>query len=217
MLAALLPVAVIGVLGVRARPRDRGRIIVSTGLRVVIVTLIVLALAGLQLIARGGPLNVIYLIDESGSIDESTRQAARDFVSRAISAKPSDSTAAVVRFGDYAVVDRAVSANSTWQPSESTVPEVATDIAGAVQIAVALFPEEGNRRVVLLTDGKQTVGDAVAAARRAGAGGIQIDVVPLGRAAENEVAIREVSTTQEVPAGQKHEVRVIVDSSTDRD
>jgi uncharacterized membrane protein len=217
MLVALVPVAIIGLLGVRARPRDRGRIIASTALRALIVLLVIFALAGLQLVARGGPLNVVYVVDESGSIDESTRQAAREYVGRAIAAKPPDATAAVVRFGEYAVVDRAVSVGAAWSPGEPVVSEVSTDIAGALQVAVALFPEEGNRRIVLLSDGRQTVGDAVTAARRTGAGGVQIDVVPLGNAAENEVAIREVAATQEVPAGQKHEVRVVIQSSSDRD
>ena len=217
MLAALIPVLAIGALGVRARPRDRGRIAASVVLRCLIIALVVLALAGLQLIVRGGPLNVVYVIDESASLDEAARQAAHSYVSRAIAAKGPDTSAAVVRFGEYAVVDRAISGDAGWQPGGAQISEVATDIGGALQLAVALFPEDGNRRIVLLTDGRETVGDAVSSARQAGASGVEIDVVPLGSASENEVSVREVSAPQEVPAGQRHEVRVLIATTSERD
>jgi Ca-activated chloride channel homolog len=216
MLLALALVVGIGVLAVRARPRDRERIALSTVVRCAIVVLVVLAVAGLQFVARGGALNVVYLIDESASVSASDRQAARDYVERAIAQKGPDGAAAVVRFGEYAVVDRVASSGSSWSPGEKAASEVATDIAGAIQVALALFPEDGNRRLILLTDGQETSGDAAAAARRAGGAGIEISVVPLGAAAGNEASIRDVSTPAEVPEGQQHDVRVVIQSTTPR-
>jgi Ca-activated chloride channel homolog len=216
MLLALGLVVAIGVLAVRARPRDRERIALSTVVRCAIIILVVLAVAGLQFVARGGALNVIYLIDESASVNATDRQAARNYVASAVAQKGREGAVGVVRFGEFAVVDRAASGETVWTPGDKVVSEVATDIAGAIQVALALFPEDGNRRLILLSDGQETGGDAAAAARRAGASGVEISVVPLGAAAENEAAIRDVSAPAEVPAGQQHDVRVVIQSTSSR-
>src|SRR5437868_7061511 len=66
----------LGVLSFRARPRDRARIATSTVLRSLILALLIGALAGLQIVSAGGPLNVVFLIDESASVSQASQDAA---------------------------------------------------------------------------------------------------------------------------------------------
>lgn len=216
LLLTIPPVILLGLLSARARPRDRARINTSTVVRSVILLLIILALAGLQFISSGGPLTVVFLIDESASVSQTSRDAAVGYVQKAIAQMGADDRAGVVLFGERAIVDRAVSTGADWQPFGKNPSVVATNIADAIQVGSALFPEGGSRRLVLLSDGAQTVGSAVDVARRVGATGIQLSVVPLGAQAQNEVAVDQVASPNSVPAGERFDVRVLLKSTSDR-
>ena len=63
LLLTFPPVVFLGILSARARQRDRGRISASTVVRSFILLLLTLALAGLQWVSQGGPLNVVFLVE----------------------------------------------------------------------------------------------------------------------------------------------------------
>jgi uncharacterized membrane protein/Mg-chelatase subunit ChlD len=216
LLLSVVPVVYLGMLGARARPRDRRRINTSTAIRAVILTLLTLALAGLQWISHGGPLNVVFLIDESASVAPATQQAAVDYVRTAIAGMGPEERAGVVLFGEKAIIDRAISGSPEWKPFGEHPAGLATNIADAIQVAVALFPEGGSRRLVLLSDGLATAGQAASLASRAQQNGIQLSVVPLGVQSGNEVSVEKVASPGSVPKGQKYDARVLLKSTSDR-
>ena len=53
-----------------------------------------------------------------------------------------------------------------------------TDIAAALKLALASFPEGTGKRIVLISDGNENLGNAEEQARIARQNGVQIDVVP---------------------------------------
>ena len=217
LLVALAIVGILGQMSAAARPRDRARIHLSTALRSLILLLIVLALAGLQLITSGGPLNVVFLIDESGSLSSADREAATAYVRSAAGKMGPDDHFAVIRFGEQAVLDRALGTTPSWEPGDGQPSTLATNIEEAIQLGSALYPEGGARRMVLLSDGRETAGEARAIARTLSEQGIQLSVVPLGAESGNEVAVDQVLSPKSVPSGQKYDVRVLVKSTVDRD
>jgi uncharacterized membrane protein len=216
LLLTIIPVAYLGMLSARARPRDKPRITASTLLRSLILICITLALAGLQWIAAGGSLNVVFLVDESASVSQQAHDAAYNYVRSALAALGPDDKGGVVLFGERAIVDRAVSGEAAWQPFGKHPSGVATNIADAIQVGSALFPEGGARRLVLLSDGLETAGQASDLAARARQSGIELSVVPLGTQSQNEVEVDKVSSPQSVPKGQQYEVRVLLRSTSDR-
>jgi uncharacterized membrane protein/Mg-chelatase subunit ChlD len=216
LLLTLVPVIYLGTLSVRARSRDRSRIVTSIVIRSVILVVLVLALAGMQWISQGGPLNVVFLIDESASVTQASRDAAYSYVQHAIASMGPDDRAGVVLFGEKAIVDRAVSAGTDWQPFGNHPAGVATNIAEAIQVGSGLFPEGGSRRLVLLSDGLETVDKASDLATRAKQSGIQLSVVPLGTQSQNEVAVVQVSSPASVPQGQQYDVKVQLKSTSAR-
>ena len=216
LLATIPFVIVLGVLSARARPRDRGRIAASTVLRSMILACIGLALAGLQLVSAGGPLNVVFLIDQSASVSQANQDAAIKYVQSALRAMGPDDRAGIVLFGDGALVARALSSDGEWKPFGEHPAVTATNIGEAIQAGVALFPEGGSRRLVLLSDGAETVGDARKQAQLAGQSGVELSVVPMGAQSQNEVAVDKVTSPDEIPAGQQFDVQVLIKSSTER-
>ena len=69
-----------------------------------------------------------------------------------------------------------------------------TDIAAALKLAMASFPEGTGKRIVLISDGNENLGSAEAQAVLARQNGVQIDVVPLaeGYRNPNEVLVQAV-------------------------
>ena len=62
-----------------------------------------------------------------------------------------------------------------------------TNLAGAMKLAQASFPHDTAKRVVMLTDGNQNIGDALEQARALAEAGIGIDVVPIRYQPRGEV------------------------------
>ena len=85
----------------------------------------------------------------------------------------------------------------------------ATDIGAAIKLALAAFPREGAKRIVLLTDGNETQGSAREAAQRARAEGADIYVVPLKNEYAGEVLVERLVLPQEVKFGESFLVRVV--------
>src|SRR5262249_16799259 len=79
------------------------------------------------------------------------------------------------------------------------------DIAAAIKPALASFPEGTAKRIVLLSDGNENLGNAVEQARIAQQNGVQIDVVPLatGYRNENEVLVERVEAPPTTEQGAR--------------
>jgi Mg-chelatase subunit ChlD len=89
-----------------------------------------------------------------------------------------------------------------------------TDIAAALKLALASFPEGTGKRIVLLSDGNENLGSAEEVARLAQTLGVQIDTVPLaaGQRNEDEVLVERVDAPPVIEQGARVPIRVLVRS-----
>jgi len=177
LLITLLPYFVY--LGRPAGRYGRGRAWAGVVLRCLIVALIVFGLAGAQSVHGADELAVVFLVDVSDSVPEAERERALGFVERALGAMGPDDRAAVVLFGADALVERPLMGGGALGQVASVPRTNQTDLAEAVRLGTALFPAGAARRMVVLSDGRPTQGEAGQAVRLARAQGIQVDVVPL--------------------------------------
>jgi len=65
----------------------------------------------------------------------------------------------------------------------------ATDMASAIQLALATFQKDAMRRILLISDGNQTAGDLEGALTAAVSQNVPIDVMKLSYSVDNEVLI----------------------------
>src|SRR5262249_18119696 len=93
-----------------------------------------------------------------------------------------------------------------------------TDIAAAIKLALASFPEGSAKRIVLMSDGNENLGNAEEQARIAERNGVQIDVVPLaaGQRNENEVLVQAVEAPSHTEQGSRLPIRVLIRSYNPR-
>jgi len=135
--------------------------------RVVLVVLAVVALCGIQVTTAGRGQFVVFVVDRSASITEESQQAATAFVTQATQHAGGHRVAVL----PFAAEPDEVTEHGAERPPEKLAPlnPTETDIAAAIATARAAIPQDFVPQLVLLSDGHQTSGDALAAAKAAAA------------------------------------------------
>lgn len=198
--------------GLPRLPYRRRRDTASLILRLIIVALIILSLAGLQTVQASDKLAVVFLVDASDSLDTAARTQAEQYIREAMARMTTDDRGGVVVFGKNALVERPVSTVKEFSGITSTPVRLDTNIAEAIRLGLAMFPADAARRLVILSDGIETLGSAVEAARLAAAIGVQIDIVPLRRSPRPEVLITDLRLPTTVNQGEEFDLGVTIES-----
>ncbi len=161
----------------------RVRRVVAIGLRSVVYTLLVLALAEMQLVRTSDRVTVFYLLDQSLSISQSQTDAMIQYINDAIRKQRDPARqdqAGVIVFGREGAIEIPPLDETQQMPRvETIIDREHTNLADAMKLAQASFPHNASKRVVIISDGNQNMGDAMAQARAMAEAGIGIDVVPI--------------------------------------
>jgi len=193
----------------------RCRRLLALTLRSLVFTMIVLALSDIQYQRRSDQLAVIYLLDQSLSIPTAQRLDMVKYVNTSILQNRDDTHEdryAVIVFGRDAGVEMPLVDVGISFPSrvETILDPEYSDLATAIQRAKAMFPYDAAKRIVLVTDGNQNLGNAQREAKSATAAGVGIDVVPVMLSARNEVAVEKIALPANARRGQPFEMRVVL-------
>jgi uncharacterized membrane protein len=188
----------------------------SLVLRLVILTGLVLGIAGLQWLRPQEGINVFFLLDRSDSVPSPQQEVAREFVNRAGARKQPVDRGGVVVFGAGASIETTPNLKVDVQKIHAVVGSERTDIASAIRLGTAAFPETGQKRLVLLSDGNENIGDALGAVVAARALGVTLDVVPLGVTRGGDVSIQKLSVPPALKKGQTFEVKILAQSDQRR-
>jgi Mg-chelatase subunit ChlD len=168
--------------------------------RSALLTVLVLALARPEVALPTSNIELLALVDDSASVLPSRREKMREMVRDLAAAHPG---LVVWRFG-------ADTAASTVAVPFGTAPQSETRIERALFSAEAALPEDGARRIVLLSDGRETDGDARRAARALGEERIPVYPIHLPAATDPEVLIVGVRTPDALRRGEQIEISITV-------
>jgi Mg-chelatase subunit ChlD len=211
LLLALLPL--FAWMGWPAPGSSRRREMLALILRLLIVLSLVLGLAGMEVVRPGSDLAVVFLVDVSDSMPAQAVDSEIAYVQEAIQGMGPDDQSAVVLFGADALVERPMSvAHELAQISSAPVTNQ-TDLAEAIRMGLALFPANTARRLVILSDGAQTSGDALSAAEFAKASGVQIVVVPFLSQPTDETLITQVDVPTRLRPGQNFNLNLSIEAA----
>ncbi|MEP0846530.1 MAG: VWA domain-containing protein [Phycisphaerae bacterium] len=193
VLLATLPLVI--VLALRSMSGlDPVRRVLAIVLRCAVVALMVLALAGALRASRTDAISVVFVLDRSSSVPRAEQGKAFEFVRSAAKAlRPTKDRVGVVAFdGASAVEQLPMGALGIDRLSEPIEPDK-TGLAAALRMAMALFTGDTSRRIVVLSDGNENVGQALAEADTIAAAGVPVDVVPLRYEHGDEVVFERLS------------------------
>ncbi len=191
----------------------RRRELISLVLRSIIILCLVLAIAGLEIVQRGDNLAVVFLVDVSDSMPEQAINSEVTFIREALKSIGADDQAAIILFGADALVERPMSALNELASITSVPVTNQTDLAEAIQLGLALFPSGYAKRMVILSDGAETSGDAFTAAKFASASETQIIVVPFVNTINSEALIKKIDIPAHLRSNEKFDLNVSIQSS----
>ena len=183
---------------------------IALGIRVVVLLALVFAIAGLQWLRPLEGMNVFFALDRSDSIPSPQQDSAREYVNKTAKQKKTVDKAGVIVFGTEASIESSPNPAVDLQKIQAVVGTERTDLAGAIRLATAAFPETGQKRLVLLTDGNENIGDAMSAVLAAKPLGVTVDVVPLGVARMNDVSVQRLQIPPKLKKGQAFELKIFV-------
>ncbi len=239
LLLALIavPLAILGWSGLTTM--DRFRRGVSIALRSLLILALAMALAAPTTVREHDHVTVIGVLDVSGSVrrfaqlpdlgtlDEgerkTTMQALRAWFRQATRDRgPMDRFGLVVFDGEATVI--ATPTRGDYVDDNIDVTRMdGTNIAEGIRLALAMLPPDTARRIVLVTDGNETAGSALEAARRAagtsapgtigGASGVPIDIVPITYNIAGDVQVARVETPPFARPGERATVRIALEAT----
>ena len=172
-----------------------------TGLRLAILSLILLAMCGLavKLPSRAG--TVIVVADRSQSMPPDSEAKQKEAIDLIQSAMGSNSNLAVVSFGRNAAIEQSPQSGK-FAGFVNEVYGDASDLNSAIEKAMALIPRDAPGRVLLLSDGRWTGKDPSGIAAQAAARSIPLDYRPMQRASAKDVAISHIDAPETVNPGE---------------
>ncbi|WP_254513045.1 VWA domain-containing protein [Anatilimnocola floriformis] len=194
----------------------------ALGYRGRVLLLMILALAGVQLQKISERMTVMYLLDQSESIPKHVREAMLQYVMQDVALNrrkgdlksATEDKAGVIVFGREATIEHPPFADDIRSvgnlESLFELRTDATNISSALKLAQAAFPEDSAKRIVIITDGNENLGDARSVASGLAANGIGIDVVAVTLTARNEIAVEKVGLPADIRRGQPLEARIVV-------
>ena len=222
-LALLLALPVIWWLGYSAlNVLGQFRKWLSLTLRTIVWLIIVMALAGVQVVWVSDKMTVMYLLDQSISIPQAKRQVMLDYVVRNVKRHRDGQRgdrAGIIVFGRNATIEIPPFDDDIYLTRlEGRLGDEdtdATNLEGALNLAQASMPEDTSRRIVVVTDGNENLGQARDLSARLAGAGIGIDVVPVLLDSKSEVLVEKVDLPANIRKGQPFEARIVLNNYSD--
>ncbi|MCH7995283.1 MAG: VWA domain-containing protein, partial [Planctomycetes bacterium] len=191
---------------------DPVRRVAALVVRSVLVILIAFCLAGIERVRRNDDLTVMFLMDRSHSVRE-LQDDQEAFIRGATQGMPPEDRVGLIDFARHAFLQQLPMRGGFYVPP-GRLPTMQgtdrTDIASAMRLAMAMFPHDAAKRIVLMSDGNDNLGDLMAEARRAKADGIPVDVVPLRYLHRNEVYFDRLIAPAYAEPGELVPLRMVV-------
>jgi uncharacterized membrane protein len=193
----------------------RAQLALSAATRCVILLLLVLSLASLLWVSRSDRISVVVLGDLSDSVTESAPAQVSNFWERVAAQLPTGAKAGLATFA---------STNDPLVPLAPN-PKLAQSLKRPAQAGETAFerallttwetmPIDTLNRVVVLSDGNETVGDGLATAKRAAAHGLKIFSAAYETDTKEEVLLEDLVVPSEVKQGQSFAVSAIAHATS---
>ncbi len=190
-------------------------------LRSLFVVLLGLSLAEAVVTRETRRVATVFALDVSDSVSDEALVAWRSEVEAALAAMPAGDHAEVLAFADTArrvALDaprEGSAGNARHLPTPSELRAVLPDAerrgtrtARALSLAASLLPEGHEPRVVLFSDGRDTVGDAASEASALRARGARLDTVKSAAEPPGEVGVSALVLPETLQVGTPFAVRV---------
>ncbi len=190
--------------------------LVTAGIRSLLIVVVGLTLAEPGIQRQTDKVDLFFVLDQSDSISKNEKTKAVDFIRKTTSQMTADDRAGLVVFGKHPFLEATLSKNLNKIEIQPDIDTGHTNISEALQLAIGRLPISGTRRIVLLSDGNQTLGNAGQMARLANSLGIEIYPVSLtAQQVGKEVILDKLETAENISLETPFELKVQISSNAE--
>lgn len=224
LLFIFLPLVIVLVVGfflMKKEKRYSKKNIITFCLHIVVALLVSVAFADPQFLEVGRETEVYILVDASASERTSVDRLDKAVNNvRAEALKVPNTKVGVIAFAKEAKTfmelgDNFSSLSSLYE--DSSFDYSATDIEGALNYTADAFSEEAFKRIVLISDGAETDGNAIDAMETLLQQGITIDAIDLEADFPSEVSLTGIKYTDNAYLNRRETVEASINASTPTD
>ncbi len=191
LLLLALPVAV-------AWWKLRGRERATQVVRALVAAALVLAAGAPYLRTGEEGRDLVFVVDRSRSMPGESEAVVAELTALAEEARSAGDRVALVAFGADVGLEQIPQRDAHFDGYKRALDRDGSDLGGALDAALALIPSDRSGSLLLVSDGEGNGRDPLAAARRAFARGVRIDVRPILRDAGADVAVERLELPEDV-------------------
>ncbi len=182
-------------------------------LRLLTVGVLVFALANPLLFLPNEKEQIVYLMDRSASID-GAGDAAVQFINEGLAEKGDHQDVGIYSFAEDLQTEALLSNEVEVVPELSTATtNDETDIGKALQLITGVTDHEKATRVILLSDGLETKGNALEEVSKFANSSVTVDVVPLTKAVSHDVVVESFTSPQVAYEGEAQQLITEISAS----
>ncbi|NLK97160.1 MAG: VWA domain-containing protein [Epulopiscium sp.] len=185
-----------------------------TSIRCIVVILLIFSLLGLEIKQSIDTTTTIFAVDLSDS-SKASLEEVEDFIQESIGFKSDKDEVGIVSFGGNAVVEISPKLEPDFSGFDTIVNAHSTDISQGIKLSASLIPEESKKRIVLISDGQENMGDALSQAKTMAGQNIKVDVVQTKNSISDEVQLTDLTIPQYLNLHQEFTAQIRVDSLVD--
>lgn len=194
---------------------SKGRGLAALLSRLIMLGLFVMLIAEPRSVRVRDVISVVYAVDLSDSIGESSVDAALEFVTKTVTEKPQTDEAGLVVFGRNSAVELPPRVSFPFEALNSRIDRDATNLQQTLSLAAAMLPEENRGRIVLISDGTETEGSISQILEELKSRDIAVDVLPIQYEYDKEVWLENLELPRFVKLGENYEAAVVLSSLKD--
>ena len=189
------------------------RRVLAVAVRVLVVALLAALLADPLLTRIHDRVTVIAIVDRSLSVPAPLREGSLAWLAEAAGAKRPEDRLAVIDVAEAAIIEKLASTDATVSRRAVSLSGEQTNLAAALGLALAIAPPDSAARLLIVSDGNETLGDLREAARVAAANNIPVDALPLTYRYPQEVFFKRLISPPNAASGQTISLRFVLEST----
>jgi Mg-chelatase subunit ChlD len=182
-------------------------------LRSLVFLMVILLLSGFTIQQVSNIATTLFLVDSSDSINK--KEQASAFVREAIKNMGRNDEAGIISFGGDCAVEVLPDKRPIFQNVQTRVNPSYTNLEEALVTAQSIMPWAHQKRVVLITDGRENAGNALRQVKQMKTKGYAVDVYPVNSDFQNEVQLQELKVPDSVNLNEQFEIAVNIKSNID--
>jgi len=180
--------------------------------RVVIVTILILAMCNISISFRTKDSSTIFLLDLSHSMSN-YKDETKAFVKNAIEASPSNNKIGIVTFGENQEIEQFLTYSKGFNDIQTSPIGNTTNIEEAIKFSLNIFKDSDYKRIVLVTDGKENQGDLLETSTYFRDNQVDFQVYKIDSEQVEDVYIEDIDILDKVAIGEEFSVTVNIKSN----